>query len=44
MKSFRSLITMSLLSLTLLAAGCTSTGTLGLLTNSETETDLGPHD
>ena len=28
----------------LLAAGCTSTGTLGLLSNSETETDLGPHD
>ena len=44
MKSLRSLVTLSLLSLTLLAAGCTSTGTLGLLTNNETETDLGPHD
>jgi hypothetical protein len=25
-------------------AGCTSTGTLGLLSSSETEADLGPHD
>lgn len=28
----------------LLMAGCTSTGNLGILSNSETEADLGPHD
>ena len=28
----------------ILLSSCTSTGNLGLLTNSETETDLGPHD
>ncbi|MHB1756836.1 MAG: hypothetical protein ACYCT9_04900 [Leptospirillum sp.] len=33
----------SLFSMVLLSA-CTSTGNLGLLTNSETEADLGPHD
>jgi len=27
-----------------LTAGCTSTGSIGLLSNSETEADLGPHD
>ncbi len=27
-----------------LFSGCTSTGNLGLITNSETETDLSPHD
>ncbi|MHB1287230.1 MAG: hypothetical protein ACYCYP_11875 [Leptospirales bacterium] len=28
----------------LLLAGCTSTGTLGIVSNSESEADLGPHD
>ena len=28
----------------LLLAGCTSTGSLGIVSNSETEADLGPHD
>ena len=28
----------------LLLSGCTSTGNLGILSNSETEADLGPHD
>lgn len=28
----------------LVCAGCTSTGSIGILSNSETETDLGPHD
>lgn len=28
----------------LLLAGCTSTGSLGILSNSESEADLGPHD
>lgn len=33
-----------ILALVLGVSGCTSTGSLGLLTNSETEADLGPHD
>jgi len=33
----------SFLSMVFLSA-CTSTGSLGLISNSETETDLGPHD
>lgn len=28
----------------LMVSGCTSTGNIGLLSDSETETDLGPHD
>ena len=32
------------LALFLMTAGCTSTGSIGLLSRSETEADLGPHD
>lgn len=43
-KRYRSLfLGASFLSLIFLSA-CTSTGTLGLISNSETETDLSPHD
>ncbi|MHB8421532.1 MAG: hypothetical protein ACYC9S_01820 [Leptospirales bacterium] len=37
-------ITVSLALGTLLLSGCTSTGSLGIVSNSETEADLGPHD
>ena len=36
--------TLSLALGALLLAGCTSTGSLGIVSDSETETDLGPHD
>lgn len=35
---------LALLTGILIMAGCTSTGNLGILSNSETEADLGPHD
>ena len=43
-KKQRLLIAIGLFTGLLVASGCTSTGTLGLLSNSETEADLGPHD
>ena len=43
-KHYRSFfLGVSVLSMLLLSS-CTSTGSLGLLTNSQTEADLGPHD
>jgi len=44
MKRSRIIALTSALALLLFSAGCTSTGSLGLLSDSETETDLGPHD
>lgn len=42
---FSSMSTVSgLLALVLMTAGCTSNGSIGLLSSSETEADLGPHD
>ncbi|MCL5953008.1 MAG: TRL-like family protein [Nitrospirae bacterium] len=44
MKTSRNILFSAGIALLLFAAGCTSTGSIGLLTDSETETDLGPHD
>ncbi|MGC8528898.1 MAG: hypothetical protein ACP5OP_01685 [Leptospirillia bacterium] len=44
MKTSRNILLSAGIALLLFAAGCTSTGSIGLLSDSETETDLGPHD
>jgi hypothetical protein len=44
MKTPQKILLSAGVALLLLAAGCTSTGSIGLLSDSETETDLGPHD
>ena len=44
MKKKRRVLAIGLFAGLLMTSGCTSTGTLGLLSNSETEADLGPHD
>lgn len=43
-KQGRTVLAAGVLAVLIGLAGCTSTGTLGLLSNSETEADLGPHD
>lgn len=44
MKKQRLLLAIGLFTGLLVVSGCTSTGNLGLLSSSETEADLGPHD
>jgi len=44
LKFCRSFLLLASLFSMILLSSCTSTGSLGLLTNSETESDLGPHD
>ncbi len=44
LKFCRSFLLAASLFLMIVLSSCTSTGSLGLLTNSETESDLGPHD
>lgn len=43
-RSARQIILAAMIGVVFAVGGCTSNGAIGLLTNSETEADLGPHD